>query len=52
MAEMNQAAFSQTLLDIKAGITADESIKVNYGFTREQMVARFGFEYKSLLLKP
>ena len=52
IAEMNQAAFSQTLIDIKSGISPDDSIQVNYGFTREQMVARFGLGYKIPMLKP
>lgn len=52
IAETNQAAFSQTLIDIKAGISPDESFQVNYGFTREQMVARFGLGYKIPMLKP
>jgi hypothetical protein len=52
MVETNQAAFSQTLLDIKAGISADESIKVNFGATRQQMVTEFGQAHNVPLLRP
>jgi hypothetical protein len=48
----NRIAFTQALLDIKAGVPVAKSIEINYGLTMEELARQFGAEYGFPQLKP